>query len=607
MRKTNIFLSTIALIGLFSCNSIKKEKEVPQEISLDSLYLEYFNEQLDYDPVGATSLGYNDYNHLFANNISEPYLSEKANSYEEWEARLELLDTSNLGSSDKNEIAILKYLIKIEQEGLKLGIQPGTIFTYHPIHSYHRSTHHEFVKLAKGNGSQPFNSKQDYDDFLNRLKGFKEWLVTAQERQEEAVNTGRTLPEKIVKVMIPQFDDWTSEDPKINPFYFSLAVMPDVITKKDSLDIVQKYDGFIKSELIPQFKSMQSYLKDVYLPKSKTEDGIYAIPGGNDIYAYLVNYWTTTDITPEEVYELGLQEVARIRKEMDSIKVVTGFNGSLSEFFQFVNTDKQFFPFNTKEEIIAKHYETLEKIQPLLDLNFGVKPKTPFEVRPVPEDLANAATSNYDRPSMDGTRPGIFYEAIPDARKFNNIAMEMMFLHEAIPGHHFQIALNLESDEIPLYRKIAGFGAFSEGWGLYCESLGKELGLYSDPYQYLGRLQGEMLRAARLVVDPGLHYKGWTREQAIQYFLDNMPISEQSATVHIERYMVRPGQATSYKIGELKIKELRKRAEQQLGKKFILKDFHDLILTGGNVPLRILEDKVDEWIKKTSADIVYKK
>jgi len=380
--------------------------------------------------------------------------------------------------------------------------------------------------------------------------------------------------------------------------------MPNTITNHDSIEIVQKYKGFIKSELIPQFRLMQSYLKDVYLPKSKTEDGIYAILGGNEIYAYLLKYWTTTDITPEEVYEIGLQEVARIRKEMDSIKVVTDFNGSLSEFFQFVNTDKQFFPFTTKEEIIAKHYETLEKIQPLLDLNFGVKPKTPFEVRPVPEDLANAATSNYDGPSMDGSRPGIFYEAIPDALKFNNIAMEMMFLHEAIPGHHFQIALNLELDEIPLYRKIADFGAFTEGWGLYCESLGKELGLYTDPYQYLGRLQGEMLRAARLVVDPGLHHKGWTREQAIKYFLDNMPISEQSATVHIERYMVRPGQATSYKIGELKIKELRKRAEQRLGKKFILKDFHDLILTGGNVPLSILEEKVDEWIKKTGANNV---
>ena len=518
-----------------------------------------------------------------------------------------MIDTSNLVSSENNEIAILKYLVETELEGLKLGIQPGTIFTYHPIHSYHRSTHHEFVKLAKGTGAQPFNSKQDYDDFLKRLEGFREWLVTAQKRQEEAVSTGRTLPENIVKVMIPQFDDWISEDPETNPFYFSLAVFPDSITKKDRAEIVSKYAAFIQSELIPQFKLMQSYLKDSYLPKSKKEDGIYAIEGGDEIYAYLVKYWTTTDITPEEVYQLGLQEVARIRIEMDSIKLITGFNGSLSDFFHFVNTDKQFFPFITKEEIIAKHYQTLKKIQPFLDLNFGVKPKTPFEVRPVPEDLANVATSNYDSPSLDGTRPGIFYEAIPDAKKFNNIAMEMMFLHEAIPGHHFQIALNLESEEVPLYRKIADFGAFTEGWGLYCESLGTELGLYTDPYQYLGRLQGEMLRAARLVVDPGLHYKGWTREQAIQYFLDNLPISKQSATVHIERYMVRPGQATSYKIGELKIKELRKRAEQTLAENFVLKDFHDLILKGGNVPLSILEANVDEWIKKTGANNVFKK
>jgi len=474
--KINLFYTLIILLTLFGCDSTdKKEKVVKNEVSLDSLHQQYFEEQLKFDPVEATRLGYKNYNHLFANNISDNYLVSKSKSFEDWRSVLKLIDTSNLVSSENDEIAILKYLVEIELEGLKLGIQPGTIFTYHPIHSYHRSTHHEFVKLAKGNGAQPFSSKQDYDDFLKRLEGFREWLVTAQKRQEEAVSTGRTLPEKIVKVMIPQFDDWISEDPETNPFYFSLAVFPDSITKKDRAEIVSKYAAFIQSELIPQFKLMQSYLKDSYLPKSKKEDGIYAIEGGDEIYAYLVKYWTTTDITPEEVYQLGLQEVARIRIEMDSIKLITGFNGSLSDFFHFVNTDKQFFPFITKEEIIAKHYQTLKKIQPFLDLNFGVKPKTPFEVRPVPEDLANAATSNYDSPSLDGTRPGIFYEAIPDAKKFNNIAMEMMFLHEAIPGHHFQIALNLESEEVPLYRKIADFGAFTEGWGLYCESLGTDL------------------------------------------------------------------------------------------------------------------------------------
>jgi uncharacterized protein (DUF885 family) len=404
--------------------------------------------------------------------------------------------------------------------------------------------------------------------------------------------------------MIPQFDEWISDDPDRNPFYFSLKQIPVTISASDSTEIVNNYKAYIESELIPQFKAMQSYLENEYLPKARKEDGLYGIEGGQELYAYLVRYWTTTNSTPEEVYQIGLKEVARIRKEMDSVKSITGFEGSLKEFFEFVNTDKQFFPFTSKEEIINQHYKTLKKIQPYLDSVFGIRPKTAFEVRPVPEDLANAATSNYDNPTLDGTRPGIFYEAIPDAKKFNNISMEMMFLHEAIPGHHFQIALNLESPEVPLYRKIADFGAFTEGWGLYCESLGKELGLYSDPYQYLGRLKGEMLRAARLVVDPGLHYKGWSREQAIQYFLDNLPISEQSAAVHIERYMVRPGQATSYKIGELKIKELRKKAENILGKKFVIKDFHDLILKGGSVPLYILEKKVDEWIKTTIANYV---
>ncbi len=586
----------ILFLVLLGCDTSNESKNDAEITNLDSLYKDYLDELLKFDPVSATQLGYKGYDHLYANNISDEYIKEKKQSLLNWTSRLNSIDKTQLTESQKKEISVLQYLVKNQLEGLEIGIQPGTIYTLHPLHSYHRSTHHEFVKLAKGSGAQPFKNKQDYDNFLLRLKGFKGWLETAQMRMEDAVSSNQTLPKKIVVKMIPQFDNWISTDPAINPFYGSLSLIPSEINAADSAEIVAAYSLYIETELIPVFSKMKTYLKNIYLEKSQSEDGISAIPGGVKQYEYLIKYWTTTNMTADDIHQKGLEEVARITNEMNSVKTMVGFEGSLQDFFAYINTDSKFFPFKTIDEVIQRHQQTLKTMSPYVDEIFGIQPKTTFEIRPVDPAIARAATANYDGPNLDGTRSGIFYDAIPEATEYNYFAMEALFLHEAIPGHHFQIALQMENKDIPLYRKINGFGVFSEGWGLYCESLGKELGLYTDPYQYMGRLQAEMLRAARLVVDTGLHTKGWTREQAIQYFRDVMPISEADATVHIERYMVRPGQSLSYKIGELKIKELRKKAERSLGDKFSLKEFHDLILLGGNIPLVVLEEDVNLWI-----------
>ena len=317
---------------------------------------------------------------------------------------------------------------------------------------------------------------------------------------------------------------------------------------------------------------------------------------GNAYYNYLIHFWTTTNKTPDEIYETGLAEVKRIRAAMDSVKNAVGYKGDLKSFFDYMKKDAQFMPYKTPEEVLNGYRAIQGRIEPNLKTMFYNVPKTPFEIRQTEAYRAASASAEYNAGSSDGTRPGIFYVPILDAPTFNvTTGMEGLFLHEAIPGHHYQISLQLENSALPKFRRFAFYGAYVEGWGLYAESLGKELGVYKDPYQYIGALGKEIHRSIRLVVDAGMHSKNMTREQAIQYMMDNMPVSEQKAVAEIERYMAMPGQALSYKIGSLKIRELRSNYEKTMGSKFNLSAFHDEILKGGAMPLEILEKKMDTW------------
>jgi uncharacterized protein (DUF885 family) len=342
---------------------------------------------------------------------------------------------------------------------------------------------------------------------------------------------------------------------------------------------------------------MADFFEKEYLPKGRATSGISDIPGGSERYKHLIKYWTTTDMTADQIFDLGQREVARIRSEMEKVKAQVGFKGDLKAFFDFVRTDKQFTPFKKPEEVTAWYASLETTMQPQLNKMFDLTPKSKFEVRRTEAFREASASAEYSQGTPDGSRPGIFYVPVPDATKHNVVGGEALFLHEAIPGHHYQVSLQQENTALPTFRRFLWYGAYGEGWALYTESLGKELGLYTDPYQYFGMLSSEMHRAIRLVVDVGMHTKGWTREQAIQFSMDNESDTEESITAEIERYMAIPGQALSYKIGQLKILELRSRAEKALGAKFDLRAFHNQVLDAGCLPLAVLEQKIDRWIE----------
>jgi uncharacterized protein (DUF885 family) len=374
--------------------------------------------------------------------------------------------------------------------------------------------------------------------------------------------------------------------------------MPSSISETDKDALTKAYAEAIKKKIVPAYTSLYNFLKEEYIPKTRTSSGVGEIPNGEAYYKLMIKQYTTTELSSDSIYNLGLAEVARITHEMETVKDQVGFKGDLKAFFTYVNSDKKFMPFKTAKEVVDAYKAIETKIEPNLKTMFNMVPKSTFEVRQTEKFREASASAEYNLGSPDGTRPGIFYVPVPDAKTYNSCGMETLFLHEAIPGHHYQCMLQLENKELPRFRRTLGYSAYGEGWALYTESLGKELGLYTDPIQYFGHLGDEMHRAIRLVVDVGMHVKGWSREKAIAYMMENEPIAEQGAVAEIERYMAIPGQALSYKIGQLKISELRARAENELGDKFNLGLFHDEVLKYGNLPLSILDSRISEWIKE---------
>jgi uncharacterized protein (DUF885 family) len=380
-----------------------------------------------------------------------------------------------------------------------------------------------------------------------------------------------------------------------NVFYKPLLKLPENLDSIAADQLKKDYTDAIENIIRPAYKKLHDYIVNDYIPKARKTSGLSDNNNGKHEYELWLRYYTTLDITAESIFNLGLSEVSRIRKEMDSVKTIVGFTGDLNSFFQYVKTNPRFFPFKTEEEVLDRYRSFLEKMSPQLDMLFNLKPKAAFEVRATEKFREAGANAQYMKASRDGKRPGIFYETVRDPAKYNYFGMEALFIHEAIPGHHYQLSIQQEA-AIPEFRKAYITSAFAEEWALYAEGLGKELGMYSDPYQYLGRLNNEIERAVRLVVDAGIHYKGWSREKAIAYVLENQPVSATEAEQRIERYMVTAGQAVSYKVGELKIIELRERAKNKLGNTFDIKEFHDEILKDGCLPLAILEAKINSWM-----------
>lgn len=594
----NIFYKAFFAVGIaVSLASCKKSDSPLTKVTaadLDSIATNYYEQYLKLHPLEATAQGDDRYNDQLPITIDKDFISGEISFYNSVQEQLKKVDYKSLDDEDKTVYDVLDYTLKdkIENYAYHPEYIPFTQFDGLPL---------QFPLLGSGSGFQPFKTEKDYENWLSRAEKFPKWMDAAIENFREGMANNYVLPKKLVVKMIPQMtaEEIISPDFEKNIFYGPVKNFPKSFTEAQKEKFTEEYKNLILQKIIPAYLKMGNFLAKEYLPKARNSDGINALPKGNEIYAYYVKSQTTTSKTPEEINKIGLEQVAMLRAEMEKVKQQVGFKGTLDAFITYVKADPKAMPYKTEKEVIGAFNGILAKITPKLKTMFGVTPKTKFEIRQTEKFREATASAEYFQGTPDGKKPGIFYIPLPDPSKFNvTSGMESLFLHEAIPGHHYQISLQQENTSLPKFMRFGWFGAYGEGWAHYCETLGPEFGLYTDPYQKMGYLSDQMLRAVRLVVDTGLHTGTMNREEAIKYFLSNISYDEAAATAEVERYMAIPGQALGYKIGALRIRELREKYQKELGAKFSLAKFHDEVLNQGCLPLDVLDRKMENWAKR---------
>lgn len=595
--KKFIYICTLGLATAMFFTSCKKSDSPITKVTptdLDSIASNYYEQYLKLYPLEATSQGDYRYNDQLPINIDKDFISGEIAFYNSVQQQLAKVDYKSLSDEDKVVYDVLDYTLKdkIEAYAYHPEYIPFTQFSGLPL---------SFPLYGSGEGSQPFKTEKDYTDWLKRMEKFPEWMDAAMANFKDGISNKIVLPKKLVVKMIPQMraEEIITSDVDKNIFYGPLRKFPSNFTNAQKTKLTSQYQDVVTKKIIPAYTKMGDFLEKEYYPNARDTDGYNALPKGNDIYAYYVKSWTTTNISPEDINKIGVQQVNMLRAEMEKVKQQVGFSGSLEEFINFVKTDPKAMPYKTSKEVIDAFNGILTKIEPKLKTMFNVTPKTKFEVRQTEKFREASASAEYIQGTPDGKRPGIFYMPLPDPSKFNvTSGMESLFLHEAIPGHHYQVSLQQENEKLPKFMRFGWFGAYGEGWAHYCETLGPEFGLYTDPYQKMGYLSDQMLRAVRLVIDTNIHTGKMNREEAIQYFLNNVAYDEAGATAEVERYMAMPGQALGYKIGSLRIRELRDKYQKDLGAKFNLASYHDEVLSQGCLPLDILNRKMENWAKK---------
>ena len=588
------------MLSLSACNQEQSRTSASQ--TLATIFEEYYQFKDRINPIEATKGGNFQYNEYIANYISDAYQTDLIAEYSIFLEHLAQIDPAQLSQADLLSMKVMQWDCEVKLEGL----QNPLVITTSPIYNLPsfeltpliqvQSLHLYVAQLGAGGSVHPFNTVKDYEDWLKRLDDYIAFLDTSIANMKEGMAKGIVLPKVLTEKTIVQLEEFITKPVEEHLFYRPIQSMPEGISQSDRDRLAGEYQNVIEAKLRPKYIELKQFLVAEYLPVCRTTSGIGALPNGAATYNYLIKLHTTTNLTADEIHELGQREVERILVEMEEAKNQIGFKGDIKAFLEFIRNSPEQIPFQDPQEVIANFNQIKEKITDKFDQVFELTPKADFVVRRTEAFREASASAEYVPGTKDALRPGIFYVPIPNVSKYNKFADEALFLHEAIPGHHYQLSLQQENKELPKFLHPESLGVFVEGWALYAESLGKELGLYDDPIQYFGMLSMEMHRAIRLVVDTGMHSKGWTREQAIQYSLDHEAESEASIISEIERYMATPGQALSYKMGQIKIRTLRTKAEQKLGAQFDVRAFHSQVLNSGSLPLVLLEEKIENWI-----------
>ncbi len=591
--QTKMMRITAAIAILcFGIGPVTAAAETPGETAsstLNGLMEAFFEASLERYPLWATSIGDHRYDDRYTVSIAPDFRADEVERHRRYMEAVRQIDPELLDEEDRVSRAIFLWDRSVALEGLSF---PSHLI---PMNQFW-SASNSFVQLGSGSSFHPFATVQDYDNWLSRIDGFVDWVDQAIENMRQGMEQGVVLPRILVQKMIPQVAGVVVDSPEDSTFFQPIVNMPASFPAADRERLATAFRAAIRDRLVPAYRRLAEFLREEYLPAARESAGYGSLPNGQQWYAYLVRQHTTTDLSPEEIHAIGLAEVERIHKEIRGVMSQVGFDGDLHEFFDYMKTEPRFY-FDRPQDLLDGYRALRERAHAGARPLFHSFPKLDYEIRPVEAFREkSAAGGQYRPPDAQGTRKGVFFVNTYDLSARPSWVMESLFLHEAVPGHHFQGALDLENEELPRYRRFGWYTVYSEGWALYAESLGPAMGMYSDPDQYFGALSSELWRAIRLVVDTGIHRYGWTREDVLDYMYANAAVQEARAVAEAERFMAIPGQALSYKVGELGIREMRANAEAALGEDFDIRDFHAIVLDGGPLPLAVLQARVERWV-----------
>ena len=563
------------------------QKQVIDENIVFEKYLSnQWEQNLKDRPIFASLLGNKSFNQDITSNSIQEYIKNKA------KLQKDLINLNRFNYEKLNSDNKLNY--KLKRITLNNSIEAAEYPSY-------------YMSLNQRGGVQSYfetgdrlvyESKQDYEDWLIRLSKYADNIANTKTNIEDGLEKGYTQPKLVTRQVILQIDNILNSEIVDNP-YLKIFLTADnsFFNKGEKEDLINRATLLIKSQIIPAYVDLNNFLKNTYLPNSRSSIGLNGVPGGDKWYEYAARYHTTTDLTPDEIHDIGLKELLRIRKEMEQIITDLEWDGDFKSFLNYLRTSPRFY-YDNPEDLLNAYLIMAKSIDPLLPKIFKVFPRAPYGVIPIPAESAPYTTTAYYNSPAKG-RPGYFYANLYKPESRPKYEIPVLTVHEAVPGHHFQISIAQELENVPTFRKYQSFTAFVEGWGLYSEELGEFMNLYDDPYDKFGQLTYDMWRAIRLVVDTGMHYKNWSRQEAIDLFVENTAKSKLDIENEVDRYIAWPGQALAYKIGQLKMLELRNKAEKELGDKYDIKDFHHELLKRGSLPLDILEDYINDWIEES--------